>query len=418
MSARTAIRRPSARPAALLLPVALAFAGCASVSSYQKAEAQYDRQSQQNQLLARQYSAEIDALKARQAAYQRKLAEESRLNNENAALRQRIAALQSQAGNGPRSAQSPAPTAGFRDLGVLIGADTHALLQKEQRDYAALESLYDRQLKALAAAPAASSQYQQEAEKTRIQALLDVITEALLIADVPGGLLRASPPVPDSVPRDALATLAEAQDRFIVALNEFKLHGWQRSDDSAARALLVWKDLRAANLDIAVRLGRRPSADDQAGRVEALIRITDLALELLDLADRIKESPPSGRQRAAQVLGQYQPVPRLVSSLVPAGARGGADQGALTESEIRKLHRMEWIMTMAAYCQGDSFKAETYLQIRLGEVRPLRAAVTEIATAYERSHPGAAGPKGAEAPAPSKERTPPPEEPYLNSFGP
>ncbi len=81
------------------------------------------------------------------------------------------------------------------------------------------------------------------------------------------------------------------------------------------------------------------------------------------------------------------------------------------------LDRMEWTMTMAAYCQGATFKPETYLQIRLGELRPLKAAVSEIVDAYGRTHPAAVeGGKEAGTPAPAKSPRTDPEQPYLNSF--
>ncbi len=416
MSARPAIRRRPARPAVLLLPVALAFAGCASVSSYQKAEAQYDRQIQQNQQLARQYSREIDTLKARQAAYQRALADEAQLNSQNAALRQRIAALQGATGSRP-AAPSTAPNTALNELGQSISADAYGRLQKELSDCAALEELYERQIRSLSSRQAGSPEYQKEAGLARARALLDVVAEALLTADVARDAQVASLPAGDSHLGDALAALGAAQDRMIVALNDFKLSARSLSDSSAARALAAYKELQAAIADATGCLGQTPAEKVLARQLSALREITDAAGVFLIAGTSLQVSSLSlrGQWMLTLPLKNREPIARTISALVAAPGSGAAT-GPMTESEIRRLNRMEWIMTMAAYCQGDSFKPETYLQLRLDEVRPLKAAVLEIVAAYEGSHRGTVGPKDVDSSVLAKEPPAGADQPYLNSF--
>ncbi len=414
-------RRTSACPVVFLLLVALAFAGCASVGGYQKAEAQYDRESERNRDLAQQYSQEISALNARQAAYRQTLADEARLANENARLQQRIATLQAAPNSAP-PAPATAPSSGFQELGQSITAQTYGVMQQELRDYGRLESLYDGQLKALSSYGTASPEYRKEAEIARAQALLDVVSEALVTVDVPRGVLRASLLVDDSRSEQALTALVDAQDRMIVALNDFKLRGRDQSSGSCASAQARCGDLLAAITDVTGSLKRSPSGKDLIARLEALRGITEVAGALLTTTQALLNSPapPPGRLPVAQSLKAYGPVAQLISSSMAARDISGARMtGQPTSSQIRFLNRMEWIMTMGSYCQAESFKPESYIQMRLGEVHPLKAAVLEIVDSYERNHRGNdRGGKDAVPLGPAQEPNARTEEPFLNSFGP
>ncbi len=402
MTARSS-RRWAAAAAALLAIVA--FGGCASVSGYQKARAKYEQQARDNDELARQYSQEIRQLTARRAAYQRALADEARLGRENAALQQRIATLRA-AGAGRPATSRTAPNSGFRELGRSIGAETCVLIQKELGDYRRLESIHDGQLRILRSMPGGSPEYRKEAEIVRAQAVLDVVAEALLTADVPRAALQAPAPAGDSTFEPALAALAGAQDQLVVALNDLKLRGRDPAGGEFSRARAGCRVLLAAIAAITDRGPRSGLDRDLLARLDALRGVAEVAGLILTAKDSLVNAPapPPGRLLVAQSLKGHQPIARLISGLTSARN----DPGVLgarspTGSEIRVLNRIEWIMTMANYCQADAFKPESYLELRLGEVRPLRAAALEIVASYESAHRGNLSGKAASPRAPTEE---------------
>ena len=124
-------------------------------------------------------------------------------------------------------------------------------------------------------------------------------------------------------------------------------------------------------------------------RLKAMHTVTKVTSILLTTTNALMNSstPLAGRLLVAQSLKDYQPIAQQLSYLIPMSVNISAVEiGQPTNSAIRFLNRMEWIMTMSTYCQGDAFKPETYLQMRLGEIRPLKAAVLEVIESYKLAH--------------------------------
>jgi len=370
------------------LPAAIiAFSGCISI--YQWTKAEYDRQTQRNNELVSQYSEEIRKLNYQRMPYENTLANESRLREENAKLRQRIAAVESALNDQPAGQQAP-PDSAFKELGRTITAQTYEQVVKELDGYNNLENFYNRQLKSLSSYQNGSPEYIREAEIIRAQAFLDVISEAIVTVDIPRELLLESTLADDPNFEQALITLADAQDQMLIALNDFKLQGQGQSNSncsiaqsSCVNVLAALKNLMAACPD------NSPSAEDLLMRLKTMYTVTGAAYGLLSKINAFMNSSTSleGQLLVVPSLEGYPPIAQLLSYLAAMRANiSDAEIGQPTDSAIRFLNRMEWIMTMSAYCQGDTFKPETYLQIRLDEIRPLKSVVLEVLESYKLAH--------------------------------
>jgi hypothetical protein len=116
--------------------------------------------------------------------------------------------------------------------------------------------------------------------------------------------------------------------------------------------------------------------------------VTEVTKILLSTINSLLNSSTSteGRLLVAQLLKGYKPVAQQLSYLITMRDINAVGMGRPTNSAIRYLNRMEWILTMSTYCQGDAFKPETYLQMRLDEIRPLKASVLMVIESYKHAH--------------------------------
>lgn len=386
MMTRQSYRWTSACLWTFLSVAVIAVSGCATMEGYKNDKVEYDRQNHLNNAFVRQYSEDIRALKNRQMAYEKTLADEARLNEENTRLRQRIAAAESEL-KGRTAAQQTPPDSAFKELGEIISAQTYELVLKELGDYSNLENLYNRQLKALSSYQNGSP-YIRGTEIIRAQALLDVISEAIVTVNIPREALRKSTPADDPKFEQALITLANAQDQMLIALNDFKLQGQDQSNSSYSIAQSSCVNMLAAITDFMDSQNSLPLPEDFIVRLKALHTVTEVAKILLTTINGLMNSSTSleGRLLVAQSLKGYQPIAQQLSYLIAMRDINAVEIGQPTNSAIRFLNRIEWILTMSTYCQRDAFKPETYLQMRLGEIRPLKAAVIEVIESYKLAH--------------------------------
>jgi len=273
MRIRKLYRWASARLWAFLPAAVIAVSGCATIESYQQAKMEYDRQTRQNKDLVRQYSEEIRKLNDRQMAYEKTLADEARLKEENTSLLQRIATVES-ALNGQPAAQQTPPDSAFKELGRIITAQTYELVLKELGDYSNLEDIYNRQLKALSSYQNGSPEYIREAEIIRAQALLDVISEAIVTVNIPREALQESTLADDPKFEQALITLADAQDQMLIALNDFKLQGQDQSNSNYSIAQSSCVNMLAAITDLMDSQNSSPLAEDLIMRLKTCLLYT------------------------------------------------------------------------------------------------------------------------------------------------
>lgn len=362
---------------ALLLAAVILVSGCATIEDYKNDKVKFDLQNQRNNDLVRQYSKDISELEARKMAYEKTLANEARFKDENTRLRLRIATMETEL-KGRYST--------FKELGEIITAQTYELVLKDMDDYNNLENYYNRQLKALSSYQDGSPEYIMEADIVRALALLDVISEAIVTINIPREALRESTPADDPKLEPALATLANAQNQMIIALNDFKLRGRDQSNSKYSIAQSSCGNMLAVIADFAASQDdSSPLAKDLIMRLKTMhtvIKVTNILLTTIN-----NSSMPLGKRLlVAQSLKDYQPIAQQLSYLIPMRDINAVGMGQPTNSAIRIPNRMEWILTISTYCQGDAFKPETYLQMRLKEIKPLKAAAIEIIESYKLAH--------------------------------
>lgn len=358
--------------------VMIAFSGCATtIEDYEWQKAEYDRINNNNNELIQQYSREIYELKAWLIAYENMLKNEVQLNNENTKLRQRIASVETELKERHFK---------FMELGENITPQVYGLILKDMDDFNNLENFYNRQLIALSSYQNGSSEYTITAENIRALALLDIISEAILTVNIPRDALHVSAMADDPKFEQALTALANAQDQMIIALNDFKLRDGDQSNTKYFIAQSSCKNMLASISDfVASPEGKSPLAKDLIRQLKTMRTVTKITSILLT-ANNDSSTPIAKRRLVVQSLKDYQPIAKQLSYLIPTSDINNIGLGQSTNSAIRFLNRMEWIMAMSTYCEGSNFKPETYIQMRLGEIRPLKVSALEIIKSYELVH--------------------------------
>jgi hypothetical protein len=379
-----------ARLWAFLLAAVIAVSGCATIEGYKNDEVKFDLQNQRNNDLVRQYSKDISELNARQMAYEESLANEARLKDENTRFRLNMAKAESALNSEQAAhAQQPAPAFAFKELGRIITTQTYELVLKELDDYSNLENLYNNWLKVLSLFQNGSPEYIREAEIIRAQALLDVISEAIVTANIPREALQESTLADGPNLEQALITLANAQDQMLIALNDSKLRGpYYKSNRSNSIAQSSCVDMLAAITDLMNSQNSVPLPEGLIVRLKTMHTVTEVTKILLSTINDLLNSStsPEGRLLVAKSLKDYPFLAELLSYLTTMRDINAVNMGQPTNSAIRILNRMEWILTISTYCQGDAFKPDTYLQMRRKEIKPLKAATIEIIESYKLAH--------------------------------
>lgn len=378
----------------LLFGAAITVSGCATIEGYRNDKVEYDRQARQNENLVRQYSEDIRQLNDQQMAYEKTLADEAKLNDENVRLRRRIATVESKLNDPPAVQQTP-PASAFKKLGEIIPAQTYELALKEQGYYSRLEDVYNKQLKALSSYQDGSPEHRRETEIIRAQALLDVISEAFLVINIVREALLKSTLVDVPSVESALINLAPAQDHMLAALNYVKLQGQDQADSNSSIAHLNCADMRATIQDLIRSLNRSLLRDDTyldlmtwLITMEEVTRTADELLSrknaLMDDRNYPRTSFGSGLPKTFLISDQF--ITKNLSFLISCGNYTVENVGQPINSTTHYLKRIQWILSMSTYCQGDAFKPERYLEVRLGEIRPLNAAALEIIKSYNLVH--------------------------------
>jgi hypothetical protein len=362
----------------------------ASTRNYQRKTAEYQRQAadldrQWKGILAQQRSVE-----ARIAAHAKAVKDEKQLAEQNAALRRRIADTEREIGRQEALAAEAARAgreSAFAELGARLTDEGQAAAAAEARRYEAMASEYVRQLAVIRAQPKGSAARRREDELVRGRAVLEVIVEAVALADVPRTALRDSRLGDEPASRQALAGLADAQDALLAALPDFTLRARGQAgygDEEARRYREV--DDRISGLRAAVRESlaalRRAPGDAGArtrplvSRLEALSTVVEAAG---DAATRVAVAMKSGAAPApASVAKDQVPLAERLLQLIAPPAPAPGERIESPHRAAPSLGRAPWIAALAAYCQAPSFDPEAYLQMRQQELRRLQGVVDKV----------------------------------------
>jgi hypothetical protein len=387
--------------AAMLVAVLLA-SGCgiayqvtlktseANTRNYQRKTAEYQRQAKDLDGQWKGVVATQRAVEGRIAAHAKAVKDEKQLAEQNAALRQRIADAEREIGRQEALAAEAArvkPEAPFSELGARLTDEAQAAAADEARRYEAMASGYARQLRILTSQPKGSAARRREAELVRGRAVLEVIVDAVALADVPRAALRDPRLGDEPASTQGLAALAHAQDALLAALLDFTLLAGGRSDYGEEEARLYREvddripGVRAAVGDSLAALRLHP------GGVEARTRPLTSRLQTLfavveaadDAATRIAIAMKSGEAPApAPAVKGHAPLGERLLQLIAEPAPAPGERVASAHRAAPSLGRAPWIAALAAYCQAASFDPEAYLQMRQQEVRRLQGVVDKV----------------------------------------
>ncbi|MFB3817114.1 MAG: hypothetical protein ACE147_05565 [Candidatus Methylomirabilales bacterium] len=388
---------------AVVLATGLATSGCgiayqvtlraseASTRSYQRQTAEYQRQARDLDGQWRGVLATQRVVEARIAAHAKAVKDEQQLAEQNAALRRRIAEAEQEVSR--REAAAAAAEAKreppvFAELGKRLPEAAYAAAVQEATAYEELKGHYARQLQALASQPKGSPARRREGELVRGRAVLEVIADALALANVPRAALRDPAPGDEPASRQALAALAGAQDALLAALQDFALRAGGRreyGDEEARRYIEV--EERIGGLRTAVEDGLAAVVPDGAdarltlaSRLEALSAVLEVAG---DTATSLAIAMKSGAAPAFGLAAKDQPpLAERLLQLVAAPAPAADERPESAHRAAPGLGRIPRIAAMAAYTQGPAFDPEAYLQMRLQELQRLQAAVGEVIRSY------------------------------------
>jgi hypothetical protein len=367
----------------------------ASTRSYQQKTAEYQRQAKELDGQWKGIVATQGAVEARIAAHTKAVQEEKQLAEQNAALRRRIAEVEQEIGRREAAAVAAEAKREPRPLGELgkhLPEGAHASAIQEAKAYEELKGQYTRQLQALVSQPNGSPARRREGEMVRARAVLEVIAEAIALANVPRAALRDPGLGEDPGAQWALAVLAEEQDGLLAALQEFALRTGNRAYDEAEASRYRDVDDRVSGL---LEFARGSLASVRA-RGDADTRLRPLVVRLEALVAVGEEAEDAATRLAIAMKGGDAPKPRpavtgqpaLGERLLRLLAEPSAAAGTRNEAAHRAgpgLGRAPWIAAMAAYTQSAAFDAEAYLRMRLEELRRLQGAVGEVLASRARS---------------------------------
>lgn len=388
----------------LLVAAAIGTSGCgiayqvtlkaseANTRNYQRKTVEYQRQARDLDGQWKGVLAQERSVRSRIDAHAKAVKDEKQLAEQNAALRLRIAETEreirrQEAALAAAEARREPPA--FAELGKRLPESAYAVAVQEAKAYEELKGHYARQLQALSSQPKGSPARRREGEMVRARAVLEVIAEAVALANVPRAALRDPALGQDPASQQALAALADAQDDLLTALQDFALRtGNQQYEDLEARRYIEVDDrvsgLRAAVGDSLAAVLPPGGADTRrralASRLDALAAIVEMAG---DAATRLAIAMKSGTAPAPGAAKDQPPLADRLVQLVAAPAPATGERPESAHRAAASLGRAPWIAAMAAYSQGAAFDPEAYLHMRLQELQRLQAAVGQVIKSYQ-----------------------------------